>query len=179
MKHLRSKFSYQPFVTADEGGMSLTMDKALLDGSRTKFNETWHRIDSLLNMYAKSFGLNFTTMLVLDILYEAEMPYTQKDICEKLVIPKQFVNSIITSFWEQGFVELKEAKDRRHKNIFLTEKGKEYAEKILHFLDEAENKVWESFTDEEIVTFINYMEKYEKSFELNLKNLTNKEKVPL
>jgi DNA-binding MarR family transcriptional regulator len=141
------------------------MNQTSLDNARTKFKETWYRIDNLFNRYAKSIGLNFTTILVLEFIYESEEHYTQKDLCEKLMLPKQFMNSMIKSFWAQGFVDLKEAKDRRNKEIILTARGKKYAERILHSIQEAENKVWESFTDEEIAAFVNVMERYEKSFE--------------
>lgn len=149
------------------------MDNALLADARARFMETWHRIDSLFTLYAKSQGLNFTTMLVLELLCDSDVIYTQKDICEKLEMPKQFINSIITSFWEQGLVELKEAKDRRNKNIFLTKKGKEYAGENLRSLRDAENRAWECFTNEEVIAFVNAMEKYEKSFGRILNELIN------
>lgn len=145
------------------------MDKILLDSTRAKFTETWYRIDNLFDRYAKSIGLNFSTMLVLGFIYESEESYTQKDLCEKLELSKQFVNTIITSFWKQGYVELKEAKDRRRKELSLTEKGKEYAEGILRSVRDAETKAWECFTDEEAIAFVNAMEKYGKSFENALK----------
>jgi len=150
------------------------MEKATLDEARTKFKETWYRIDNMFNLYAKKKGLNFTSLIILEFIYDShdsKMLYTQKDLCDKLFLPKQLVNSIVTSFWEQGFVELKEAKDRRNKKISLTEKGKEYADEIIRALDAAENKTWDYFDDEEIIAFVSSMEKYEKAFEEVINNM--------
>jgi len=150
------------------------MDKVLLEEARTKFNLIWHRIDCLFNTYAKKKGLNFTSLMILEFIYDSHTSqefYTQKDICENLALPKQLVNSVITSFWEQGYVELKQAKDRRNKNIFLTEKGMAYTTEIINALDAAEDKTWECFGDEEIIAFVNSMEKYEKAFEETINNM--------
>ena len=150
------------------------MGKALQEKARAKFNKIWHRVDCLFNLYAKKKGLNFTSLMILEFIYDAHIAqeiYTQKDICENLALPKQLVNSAVTSFWEQGYVELKEAKDRRNKNIFLTEKGKEYTTGIVSSLDALESKTWESFEDEEIIAFVNSMEKYEKAFEETINNM--------
>ena len=146
------------------------MDKDLLSDIRTRFKETWHRIDNQFNRYAKSLGANFTAILVLELIYDSKESYTQKDLCEKLVLPKQLINSLITSFLERGYVELREAKDdRRNKEITLTDNGKKYAENILGTIQDAENKAWECFTDEEAIAFSNAMEKYGKSLENILK----------
>ena len=138
---------------------------------KSRLKETWHRMDGLYDFYAKSVGLNFTTIMVLQLLYYSEKNQTQKKVCEKLGLPKQFVNSIIKSFWEQGFVKLKEAKDRRNKEIIVTDKGKEYAVKILTPLEVAECAAWDSFTDDEILSLSKGLEKYAVVFEDILKNL--------
>jgi len=134
-----------------------------MQGENKRFKEIWHRIDIHYNRYAKKVGLNFTAMLVLECLVEAPEFFTQKALCEKLVLPKQFINTIITSFWEQGYVELKEAKDRRNKKIHLTEKGKAYAHSITKPLDDADQAVWADFSEEESEIFMRALEKYEQA----------------
>jgi DNA-binding MarR family transcriptional regulator len=131
--------------------------------------EAWYKIDGLYDLYAKSKGLNFASILILQLLYEADQVYTQKDICEKLNLPKQFVNSIIKSFWEQGFVELIEATDRRNKEINLTVFGSEYAFSVLKPLEDVENLVWDSFSPEEIALLTPLLDRYIEFFEVALK----------
>ena len=127
--------------------------------------EQGYKLDFLYNLYAKSVDLNFTSILVLQLLHDATEVYTQKDICEKLGLPKHLVNVIIKSFWEQGFVKLKEAKDRRNKEIIVTSKGKKYAISVLKPLEDIEFSVWDSLSDEELTTFVRAMERYVESFE--------------
>jgi len=126
--------------------------------------EVWHKMDSNFDYYAKSKGINFPAVLILQLLLDATEAYTQKDICEKLGLPKQLVFSIIKPFWEQGYVELKEAKDRRNKDVFLTDKGKEYALSILQPLEDAEAAAWANFSDEDFITFVRIMDKYVEAF---------------
>ncbi|MCL2052733.1 MAG: MarR family winged helix-turn-helix transcriptional regulator [Lachnospiraceae bacterium] len=136
--------------------------------------EIWHMMNSQFYFYAKEVGVKFTTVIVLQFLYEATEVYTQKDLCEKLGLPKQLVNAIIKSFWEQDFVILKETKDRRSKNIIVTDKGKEYALSVLKPLNDAEAFAWESFTDEELTAFVQTLEKYAASFEAAFERVTEK-----
>jgi len=127
--------------------------------------KSWHQVDTLYDLYAKSRGLNFTSILVLQLLHEAEEDYTQKRLCEKLGLPKQFVNAIIKSFWEQGYVTLKEAKDRRNKELSLTEKGRDYAACVMKPLEDAEAAMWESFSPNEISLLKNMLTRYTKALE--------------
>jgi DNA-binding MarR family transcriptional regulator len=143
--------------------MDINSKKALFSALK----EAWHKMDCLFNSYAKSKGLNFPTVLVLQLLHDSTEVYTQKDICEKLGLPKQLVFSIIKPFWEQGYVELREAKDRRNKEVIITEKGMEYAVSILQPLEEAEANAWANFSDEELIKFVKTMSEYVDAFEIN------------
>jgi len=137
--------------------------------NKATMKELWHKMDGLYDSYAKSIGINFTTIIVLQHLWESSKNLTQKEVCEMLELPKQLVNAIIKSFWEQGFVILKETKDRRIKDIILTGKGKDYATKILKPLEDAESAVWDSFTADEVIALLKGFEKYALVFEGILK----------
>jgi len=136
----------------------------------TELKETWHKMDGVYTLYAKSVGLNFTSILVLQFLSDFSQIFTQKDVCEKLELPKQFVNSIIKSLWEQGYVKLKEAKDRRNKDIIITESGKAYIQNVLKPLEDAEMAAWEDFSADEILSYAKTMEKYAQALENALTN---------
>ncbi|MCL2188589.1 MAG: MarR family transcriptional regulator [Defluviitaleaceae bacterium] len=131
--------------------------------AHTRFKEIWHKIDIHYNRYARKMGINFTAMLVLELLCSAQASYTQTALCEQLALPKQIVNAIINTFREQGYVELREARDRRNKEIRLTEKGKSYALEISKPLDSADESAWKDFTDEEAAIFMRALEKYERA----------------
>ena len=129
-----------------------------------------NKIMSEYGFYAKSAGVNLVTIHVLELISASDEPYTQKELCEKLKQPKQLVNSIISTFWEQGYVELREAKDRRTKKVILTDKGKQYAIGILMPLHNAENTALNCFSTEEISQLIMAVEKYEKSLSSYFQN---------
>jgi len=152
-------------VTLEKGVNMNVESKAVI----MALKETWHRIDNLYDFYAKSAGVNFPTLLVLDLMGESGGSYTQKEICEKMDLPKQFINSIITSLWKQGYVRLVEAQDRRNKVIHITDEGKEYKASVFKPLEEAEATAWESFTPEEIANYASTTKKYAAAFEAALK----------
>ena len=135
------------------------------DRELVSLKKSWHEVDALYNLYAKSRGLNFASILVLQLLHESEEEYTQKRLCEKLGLPKQFINAIIKAFWEQGYVTLKEAKDRRNKELSLTKKGRAFALDMLKPLIDAEDAMWESFSPEEISLLAKMLARYTKALE--------------
>jgi DNA-binding MarR family transcriptional regulator len=137
---------------------------AMLD-VRKQFKDVWYRLDNLIGQYAKQAGVSVTTLFVLELLLESDEPPTQKILCEKLFLPKQFVNSIIKSLWEAEYVELKEARDRRNKKVILTPKGNAYAHQILDPFNRADEQAWSGFSDEELMSFNEALVKYERAMD--------------
>jgi len=136
--------------------------------ARNRLKQVWYRLDNIVGRYAKNIGINITTLFILELLTEESEPLTQKILCERLMLPKQLVNAVIKTFWEQGYVELNEAKDRRHKQIRLTVSGRAYAESILTPFNSADENAWSTFTDEELMLVVNALEKYERIMEERL-----------
>jgi len=139
----------------------------------SRFMELWYKVDNLYEAYARALGINFTAIVILDhIRHEA---CTQKELCSKLMMPKQLINGVIKVFWEKGYVQLKEASDRRNKNIILTDKGRAYADEVLTPLQNAERESWGTLSTEEIEALAVTMEKYEKSFNDALSRLMSRQ----
>ena len=89
---------------------------------------------------AKKHGLTTNELFVLDILWFAGGRCTQKEICNRLSANKQTVAAIMGRFQSKGYIAMEEmAEDRRNKRITFTEKGREYAKKIIPPAAEAEN----------------------------------------
>lgn len=124
---------------------------------------SWHAVDELYVKYAKSVGLTYLGLVILDTIYNMPNNCTQKAICEKTDLPKQSVNAIIRSFLNEGYIELKEIDtDRRNKEIRLSKSGKEYGDKVIGKLVEVERKLVESLAYEERQSMINLMNKAER-----------------
>lgn len=106
-----------------------------------RFNHIMQGIERVYEDYAKSVGLTYMSLTVLEIICNAKTPPTQKEICEQSHYNKQIVNSIIKGFTDKGYLTFKEVEtDRRNKQVLLTDSGKGYANEILAPLWEIEKK---------------------------------------
>lgn len=99
--------------------------------------------------YAKSMGLNFTSLSILTAIYETEN-CTQKMLCEQCFLPKQTVNTAVTAFYKKGWLRMQELpEDRRNKTIHLTEEGQRETERILQKVRESERIAMGGFREDE------------------------------
>lgn len=138
------------------------------------FSKKWKSIERLSEEYAKAAGLTPMSLNVLSIIYDHVDGCTQKHICQLIHYNKQSVNMIIKSFWEQGYVELVEVReDRRNKQVKLSEKGKNYAEKVIGVLFKVENDALENTTLEQRKALMAFFEAYEESFQSGIKALSD------
>ena len=134
------------------------------------FCDLSQQINSIYEEYAKSVGLSYTSLYTLHMIALIDN-CTQKYIAEQMFLPKQTINSIVTSFHKQGLIELREMKeDKRHKTLHLTEKGLKFAEKIFPRVENAEQNSIAKFDKEERKTFLELMKKYVDSFSEEMKS---------
>lgn len=134
--------------------------------------EKWQSLDRVFEEYAKSKNLNYISLSVLEAIYEMPEECTQKLICELIHYPKQSVNLVIKSFWESGYVELRETpEDRRNKLIILTEKGKMYAEEIIAPLEKLDNFVIEKMGERQFSELMRLMDIYGQLYLDEMKKL--------
>lgn len=130
----------------------------------------WYKMDSLYSEYAKREGMSYTTMLILNIIYEDNNHCTQKMLAEKTFLPKQTINTVITGFYKNGLITLKEVPDdRRNKTIELTPQGQELADKIFPSLDNAAMNALEAIEKTEVSKLLELLQTYVDNFEKNIK----------
>ena len=126
----------------------------------SKFNSIMQGIEKFYEDYAKSVGLTYMSLTVLEIIYHASKPITQKEICEESHYIKQMVNTIVKNFNENGYVEFTEVpEDRRNKYVLFTESGKEYADNILKPLIEMEERAIMVLSDAEREKMLEMLER--------------------
>lgn len=127
-----------------------------------KFWKYWNRLNAVYADYAKKEGLTYMSLLILNILnIEAEKGCTQKFLMEQTFFPKQTINHIITAYYKQAYVELREnEKDRREKTVYLTKSGKDYANRILPTLDNALDAAMQQFTEDEQDFLFSLLDRY-------------------
>lgn len=75
--------------------------------SKTRiFCNVWQSISVIYEDYARKSGISYNSLYILNaILYTENC--TQKQICEKTLLPKQTVNNVITVFFKSGYIELR------------------------------------------------------------------------
>ena len=143
-----------------------------LDRQERRLLDKCQSIDELYEQYAKKFGLTYMSLTVLECIYDNKEACTQKIIAETTRYPKQSVNLIIKSFYEQGYIKLAEiASDRRNKKIVLTKKGNAYLDKIILPLWKIDETATETIANDDRETFLKCIDLYEKSFRLQIENL--------
>lgn len=133
--------------------------------SKTRiFCNAWQSISIIYEDYARKSGISYNSLYILNaIRYTKDC--TQKQICEKTLLPKQTVNNVITSFFKSGYIELREfPENRRIKTIHLTEKGMQYAETLIPHIHEADCKAMEALSEEQQDTLLKLMDIYVSTF---------------
>ncbi|MBR4696529.1 MAG: winged helix-turn-helix transcriptional regulator [Selenomonadaceae bacterium] len=122
-------------------------------------------IDMAYAAYTKRCGLTYIGITVLEYLSDHPDGCTQKEIVAETFFPKQGVNLVIKDFLQQGYVVLREMEhDRRNKPVFLTEKGRRYAEAIFAPIYEAVSDMAESLSSEERRGFLKALRLYDETF---------------
>lgn len=92
----------------------------------------WRECNAVYEHWAKEHGLSLNSLLILYSVCEEDTFCTQKRICQEWLIPKQTVHAVLKEFEERGYIRLTPTEnDRRNKQIFLTETGKQFAGDIL------------------------------------------------
>ncbi len=126
-------------------------------------NHIISEMESLYHQVSLKMGISDSVSIVLYTIHVTEGICLLSDIYKKSGISKQTVNSAIRRLEDEGILYL-EQHTGRSKKIILTEMGNEYINKTVAKLYEAEVQAFESWTKEEINTYVNLMEKYKDCF---------------
>ena len=140
------------------------MKDKTIEADMKQFCDRLQGINRIYEDYARSVDIPYTTLEILDLITRTEN-CTQKMICERTFLPKQTVNNVITAFYKQGYVRLKELpEDRRNKTIHLTKTGQEYAEKVIPQMREAEYGAMEQLTAQQRKNLLESIRIYSEMF---------------
>lgn len=133
-----------------------------------EFCDAWQGLNGVYEDYARKNEIPYTNLFILNILSKTEN-CTQKMICERTLLPRQTVNTIITYFYKAGMVELRELpEDRRVKSVHLTKKGQAYTDKVMPQIHEAELAAMEALTEEQRQALLIGMRIYCETFRREL-----------
>lgn len=121
-----------------------------LQNIRHGYYELWFGTNAAYERWAKAHGLNNNLLLTLYLLKEYPEDCTQHFICEKLMLPKQTVNSILSGLESKGFVKKTVSPtDKRVKLLLFTKQGTDYADKLLQQMNDFEERALRSMTEDQ------------------------------
>lgn len=117
------------------------------------------KMESLYHLSSLKLGITDSVSIVLYSLYDAGGECLLSDIYKGAGISKQTVNSAVRSLEADGILRL-ERHNGRAKRAVLTDKGKDYVQTTAARLYQAEISSFDTWTEEEISTYLRLMEKY-------------------
>lgn len=118
------------------------------------------KLNGLNKQRVESFGLNNLESIILFHIDKIS-DLTQKDLVEKLKVPKQTINSLILSLKDNNLIDMCASdKDKRIKILVLTDEGKKEVIKMTESLSSSNNKIYDRLGEDKI-----------REIEANLKDL--------
>lgn len=110
------------------------------------------KLNGLNKQRVESFGLNNLESIILFHIDKIDN-LTQKDLVNKLKMPKQTINSIIMNLKENDLIYMKASdSDKRVKTLVLTQKGEEEVSNINKSLHLSNNKIYDQLGKETIAS---------------------------
>ena len=141
------------------------------------YGETVYRIncltaelDSLYHQAALKLKLSDSVMIVLSLVFENGGSCPLSEIRAAAYISKQTLHSAVRKLENEGLVRLEQSRGRA-KNVCLTERGKEYAERTIARLFQAECGAFHGWTKEEIEQYLALMERYNSDFRREIEKM--------
>ncbi|MBM0047085.1 winged helix-turn-helix transcriptional regulator [Anaerococcus sp. mt242] len=108
------------------------------------------KLNGLNKQRVESFGLNNLESIILFHIDKIDN-LTQKDLVNKLQIPKQTVNSKILNLKENDLITMQgSTSDKRIKTLVLTKKGEDEVRKINEALSLSNQKIYDDLGEESI-----------------------------
>lgn len=109
----------------------------------------WRETEGIYSRFAKKLGLSYHALLVLYALWEQPNQCSQKQICQRWVMTKQTVHSILKEFEARGYITLTPMEaDRRNKRILFSDAGLDFAQQAMDVLFSLEERAMLRFSKE-------------------------------
>ena len=124
-------------------------------------NQHIKELNSLYHAAAVRSGSSDGEICVWSMLLTTEKEYSQQDLCELLFLPKQTINSIVSGLIKKGYIFLEHVPGTKNRKVIrLSDEGRNYGEKNIMWILEAEHHAMEEADPHEISTLISMLEKY-------------------
>lgn len=123
-------------------------------------NQRINELDAVYRIAAGKSGISDGEIGIWSMLLNADL-YSQQDLCDRLYLPKQTVNSIVSNLSKRGFVVLKHVPGTRNrKTIQLTAEGMDYGKNRVMWIFEAEQRALEETDPLAVQACVSMFERY-------------------
>lgn len=135
-----------------------------------KFNRISREYDEIFHSVASLFEMTDTTFWILYALRDTTEMLTQTQLCSRLCLPKQTVNSALKKLQADGYLYLLSEEKNRVKPIWLTEKGVHLAQDTVDKMRQMEAETLEELSEEELDVYFHVFRKYLDSLQEKIKH---------
>ena len=126
----------------------------------SQYNGIMKENNEFYRVFVKKFGLSECSFWILYMLRTDYAAPVQSEICACLHQSKQTINSALKKLVEEEYLKLTPGKDRRSKQISLTENGNRLCEKTVDHVIKMEKNDSESLSMEEQELLLSLFRKY-------------------
>ena len=144
--------------TTGRGERRQDMESVTSEGMR-RFNHLVTETDAVYHEAALRMGMSDSTMQILYVLCDKGGACPLGEICRLTGISKQTINSALRKLEEDGIAYLEQLGGKR-KQVCLTGKGQELAQRTVVRLIEIENGILASWPREELERYLESTERY-------------------
>lgn len=124
-----------------------------------RFNHLHGEIEATYHDASLKFGVADSVLKILYTVCSFGDSFPLNDVCKNTGLSKQTVNSAIRKLEDDGIVRL-EAVNGKAKKVCLTEKGKLFADKTAFRLVEIENMIFDSWSFEDVLKYLELTERF-------------------
>ena len=142
------------------------------------YNREMKLLDDLYRGAAKRCGIAQCAFWILYTLRVEDKSFTQAEICEFLIEPKQTVNSALKKLEAEGYLALSAGADQRSKLVRLTEKGEQLARLRIDPVPEAEAGALRAMSPDDCAAYFRLTRQYRLLFEQQLRARITKGETP-
>ena len=124
-----------------------------------KFNYLLGECDGIYHEFANKFKMSDSKMRVLYTICDLGMNCSIKELISYSGLTKQTINSALRGLEKEGIIVLSYV-DKKSKCVSLTNKGKLVCKDSVELIIKFEEEVFASWSDSELNTYLNLMERY-------------------
>lgn len=135
-----------------------------------KINYLTSEMNGLYHQFSQKLGMSDSVSIVLYSIYDAGGECLLGDIQKNSGISKQTIHSAVQGLVKDGLLSL-EQHNGKAKKVSFTPKGRDYAEKTVARIYEAEINSFSRWPEEKVEEYLKLMEQYAESFRQEMEKI--------